>query len=145
MRGLLRVWDFTMNFLSQIGTREKIRENLEEERKKVLRQKLEEVKRKKEELIYKLAENQKEMIEREKFIEKMRKIANDAAIKIQRNWRRILVKQKTLRGIVRARIVEQKYRVLKSATEKLSAFSSMLLKHQQKIEQVDIRKMGLKY
>jgi hypothetical protein len=108
----------------------------DEEKKELLMLRLEEIRRNKENIIKQIAENYKDMAEKEKFMEKIKKMANEAAIKIQKFWRCQLLRIKTQRGIVQSCAVERQYQIIKSATEKLLKLSSFIQQHRDKITNV---------
>lgn len=108
----------------------------DEEKRELLLVRLDEIRRNKEDIIKQIAENYKDMAEKEKFMERIKKVANEAAIKIQRFWKRQLIKLKTHRGIVQSCAIERQYQIVKSATEKLFKLTTFVQQHRDKIEQV---------
>jgi IQ calmodulin-binding motif len=110
-----------------------------EEKKELLLLRLEEIRRNKENIIKQIAENYKDMAEKEKFMDKIKKMANEAAIKIQKFWRRQLMRLKAQRGIVQSCAIERQYQIIKSATEKLLKLTNFVQQHRDKITNVILK------
>ena len=64
-------------------------------------------------------------------------IANDAAGKIQKNWKRFFLKQNLLKGLLLNKIMDVQYQITKRGFEKLAKFSEIMETYQKKIDKVN--------